>query len=188
VVSTHDQILGGPDGQVYLGCRFPARGDYRDTIRQLAQRVGQVLASSGVIGSFGMDFVVVPDRGVFLSEINLRLGGTTHPFLMTRYVTGGDYDAPTGRLLVGGEERVYTASDNLKSPLYSSLSPARVIDGVAEAGLAFDPASATGATLHLLGALPTYGKLGTVCIGRTAQEADDLYDAVVSRLESLAKP
>ena len=24
ILSTHDQILGGPDGQIYLGCRFPA--------------------------------------------------------------------------------------------------------------------------------------------------------------------
>ena len=24
VISTHDQILGGPSGQVFLGCRFPA--------------------------------------------------------------------------------------------------------------------------------------------------------------------
>ena len=28
-VSTHDQILGGPSEQVFLGCRFPARDDYR---------------------------------------------------------------------------------------------------------------------------------------------------------------
>ena len=26
--STHDQILGGPSGQIYLGCSFPARDDY----------------------------------------------------------------------------------------------------------------------------------------------------------------
>jgi hypothetical protein len=23
IVSTHDQLLGGPSGQSYLGCRFP---------------------------------------------------------------------------------------------------------------------------------------------------------------------
>ena len=27
VLSTHDQILGGPEGQVYIGCRFPATAD-----------------------------------------------------------------------------------------------------------------------------------------------------------------
>ena len=28
-ISTHDQILGGPSGQVFLGCSFPADDDYR---------------------------------------------------------------------------------------------------------------------------------------------------------------
>ena len=28
-ISTHDQILGGDSGQIYLGCSFPARDDYR---------------------------------------------------------------------------------------------------------------------------------------------------------------
>ena len=28
IVSTHDQVLGGPTGQMFLGCRFPARGAY----------------------------------------------------------------------------------------------------------------------------------------------------------------
>ncbi len=28
-LSTHDQMLGGPSGQAYLGCRFPARPDTR---------------------------------------------------------------------------------------------------------------------------------------------------------------
>ena len=29
LISTHDQILGGPSGQVFLGCSFPAHDDYR---------------------------------------------------------------------------------------------------------------------------------------------------------------
>ena len=32
ILSTHDQILGGPQNQIYLGCRFPAHPDYRLTI------------------------------------------------------------------------------------------------------------------------------------------------------------
>ena len=28
-MSTHDQLLGGRDGQTYLGCRFPADEGYR---------------------------------------------------------------------------------------------------------------------------------------------------------------
>src|SRR3712207_2822608 len=32
IVSTHDQVLGGPTGQMYLGCRFPADRGYASLI------------------------------------------------------------------------------------------------------------------------------------------------------------
>src|SRR6185437_15055832 len=32
LLSTHDQMLGGPSGQTYLGCRFPASLEYGPTI------------------------------------------------------------------------------------------------------------------------------------------------------------
>ena len=35
-ISTHDQVLGGPSGQVFLGCLFPAADDYRREITQAA--------------------------------------------------------------------------------------------------------------------------------------------------------
>ena len=72
VLSTHSQVLGGPNRQVYLGCRFPADPAYRGQI-DAAERVGRVLAARGVIGYFGIDFFVVRERGrqqVYLSEIN----------------------------------------------------------------------------------------------------------------------
>ena len=87
ILSTHDQILGGPaepdppgppvSGASGLPAHHPAR----------AQKIGQVLAEQGVVGSFGIDFLVVGED-VYLSEINLRLGGTTHPFWMARLATG----------------------------------------------------------------------------------------------------
>lgn len=186
IVSTHDQILGGPDDQVYLGCRFPADDAYRLRIQADALKVARVLADRGVIGSFGIDFVVVPGGGIYLSEINLRLGGTTHPYLMTRYITGGQYDPESGNLLVDGEPRVYKSSDNMKSPSYVGLTPREVIAAVEHAGLAFDPDTATGTTLHLLGATPGYGKYGLVCIARTHAEADDLYARTTACIDALA--
>jgi hypothetical protein len=185
VVSTHDQILGGPDEQVYLGCRFPARDDYRETIQREGLKVARVLARRGALGSFGIDFVVVPGRGVFLSEINLRLGGTTHPFLMARYVTGGTYDEQRGELLVDGTPRVYKASDNIKSVRYQGLQPAKAIAALEAAGLRYNGKS--GAVLHLLGALPEHGKCGAVCIAATHDEADALYETVLAALDAASR-
>ena len=41
LLSTHDQILGGPSNQVYQGCRFPAEAPYRRQIQEAARKVGR---------------------------------------------------------------------------------------------------------------------------------------------------
>jgi biotin carboxylase len=189
VVSTHDQILGGPQGQVYIGCRFPADPEYRLVIQENALRVGRLLASKGVIGSFGIDFLVAHGHGgnaVYLSEINLRMGGTTHPFWMARLATGGVYDLASGELVAGGRPRRYVATDNLKEPSLVGCSPATVIDAVDRAGLAFDPSTGSGATLHLLGALRPYGKMGATCIADTLDDAEALYKELIGVLTAIS--
>ena len=190
VVSTHDQILGGPDDQVYLGCRFPARSHYRMDIQEAAVKVATVLSAKGVIGPFGIDFVVVPERAgnrIYLTEINLRMGGTTHPFLMARLVTGGIYDDATGELVVDGRPKFYMGTDNLKSETYVGLNPADAIRVVTERGLAYDRDSGTGATLHLLGALGRFGKVGVTSIADSPHEAEERYHDVVKAIDSLAR-
>lgn len=179
VISTHDQVLGGPSNQVYLGCRFPADARYRLAIQEAATAVAEVLAADGVIGSFGVDFLVVPgaagrpDR-VVLSEINLRMGGTSHPYWTTRLLTGSAYDPATGELSAGGRATTYVATDNMKSRHLVGRSPADVIAAVDRAGLAFDRSTGTGVALHLLGAVPEFGKMGATCIAPSLADADAL--------------
>lgn len=180
VLSSHDQILGGPEGQVYIGCRFPAAKDYRSAIVAEARRVGEVLAGEGVIGSFGIDWLVTPAGDVYLSEINLRMGGTTHPYWMARLAGGAAYDPTTDEL--AGPTLCYTATDNLKLPRLVGWSPADVIRLIDDAGLAFDPTTGTGITLHLLGAVPGHGKLGATCIAGSPEAAGDLYVELVGQL------
>ena len=106
IVSTHDQILAG---QSYLGCRFPAAPPYAATITGLAREVGRQLAGAGVIGRSAVDFVVLRDAGggwnPYAVEINLRSGGTTHPFAALALLTGGGYDARRGDVHDGGGRR-----------------------------------------------------------------------------------
>lgn len=181
VLSTHDQMLGDPLSQVYLGCRFPAEHRYRAEILACARRVAAVLASEGVIGHFAIDFLVPPTGSVWLSEINLRVGGTTHPFGMARAVTGGVYDTDAGELRGRGAAKAYVATDNLSLDR-SGATPRRVIRRLDDEGLLFDPDAAVGATLHLLGAVRRYGKLGMTCIGDSPGHADDIYRRAVAAL------
>lgn len=182
VVSTHDQLLGGPGGQVYLGCRYPAAGPYRHGIIAHTEAVGARLAAAGVAGPFALDFTVLHGGRICLSEINLRLGGTTHPFGMARMVTDARGDASGDGLQTADGPRVYVASDNLKEPSLVGATPAAVVRRVRDAGLAFDPTSGTGVTLHLLGAVPGHGKLGAVAIGRSPEHADELFAGLTAAL------
>lgn len=180
VVSTHDQILGGPENKVYVGCRFPAHPSYRGTIQDEAMKVAGVLAAEGVIGWFGIDFLVVPAAAgrpdlVYLSEINLRLGGTTHPFWMAALVTEGAYDPATGHIHADGTAKSYMASDNLKSERLIGRSPAEIIGAVEGAGLGYSHETRTGTTLHLLGPLFEFGKMGVTSIADGPAEAEAMY-------------
>lgn len=186
-ISTHDQILGGKNGQIFLGARFPASAAYRLDIQRNGQKAAQALAQKGVLGRFGIDFVSVKHadgwRHVAI-EINLRKGGTTHPFQMLQFLTDGHYDPTTGLFLTpSGRPRGYYASDNLESERYRGLTPDDLIDISVLNGLHFNAATAEGVAFHLIGALSEFGKLGIVAIGETQERADALYRKSVAVLD-----
>jgi hypothetical protein len=103
LLSTHDQLLGGASGQKYLGCVFPANPAYAAAIAEPAMVIGRHLAKLGVLGRFAVDFVVVQDDSgawtPYAIELNLRKGGTTHPFLTLQFLTDGTYDGERGVFL-----------------------------------------------------------------------------------------
>ncbi|MCG5220734.1 peptide ligase PGM1-related protein [Streptosporangium soli] len=185
VMATHDQILGGANADAYRGCTFPARPEYRRQVSTCAGRISRVLAEHGVIGLFSMDFFVLGTEGGYgtlLCEINLRTGGTTHPFGAALLATGASYDPATGTLVHGDQPKYYTATDNCASPALYGRTPAQVVRQVERLGLGFDQAGRTGNVLHLLGAVPRYGKLGLTSIANSPEEAAELHRATVSVL------
>src|SRR5439155_27355146 len=140
---------GGPSGQSYLGCRFPANREYAPIITREAAKIGRRLAREGVIGRFALDFVVV--RGgrdaweAYAIELNLRKGGTTHPFLTLQFLTDGRYDPETAAFTApGGRQKFFVASDHLESPAYRVFTPEDLFDLVARRGLHFDQTRQTG--------------------------------------------
>ena len=192
IISTHDQVLGGASGQLYLGCTFPAELSCCPGLHAAARRVTDVLASEGVVGRFGIDFVsthVNNEWRHYAIEINIRKGGTTHPFLTLQLLTDGTYDPAAGLFRTrAGHTCFYVASDNLCDPAYTALTPQRVIAAASRHGRAFDADAERGVIFHLMGALPDYGKLGAVCIGRTREDAQDLFAGTIALLRRASGP
>lgn len=179
--SAHEQVLGGEDGQTYTGCRFPADPAYASELARHGLAVGRVLRDRGVLGRFSLDFVATsgPEGwSLYGLEINLRKGGTSHPFAVLRQLVPGRYDPPTGSFREpGGPAKFYCASDNMVDASWTGLAPARVIAAVDEAGLTFDRAQGTGVVLHMLSCLAVDGRFGLTAIGDSPEEAADLYEA-----------
>jgi PGM1 C-terminal domain len=191
-LSTHDQMLGGTSGQTYLGCKFPADEAYASTIMREATKVGGRLAREGVIGRFAIDFVVV--RGAdgnwdpYAIEINLRKGGTTHPFLTLQFLTDGRYDPDTGIFTTAfGQRKCFVASDHQESPLYRVFTPDDLFDIVARHGIHFDPTKQTGVVFHMMSALGELGRVGLTAVGNNAPEAEDLFQRAAGILDQEAR-
>jgi hypothetical protein len=181
LLSTHDQMLGGPSGQVFLGSRFPADPGYATLISIDALAVGERLAELGVIGRFALDFVVARDDGgawdTYAIELNLRKGGTTHPFLTLQFLTDGAYDAATGLFTApSGLHKYYVASDHVEAAGLRTLSPQDLLDIALMRGLHFDQARQVGSVFHMMSALPAHGRLGVTSVGDSSAEAQERYD------------
>ena len=180
LLSTHDQLLGGPSGQTYLGAKFPADQAYAQSIAKEAEKVGARLAREGVLGRFAVDFVTVCNASgtwtPYAIEINLRKGGTTHPFLTLQFLTDGQYEADVGLFRTPlGQEKYLVATDRLQSPLLRGLTLDDLFDIVARHRLHFDHARQTGVVFHMLSALTEHGMIGMTAIGDTPTDAEQVY-------------
>lgn len=186
VLSTHEQILGGPSGQTYLGCQFPCADPYRQELMRHGRAVGEALAKEGCLERYAVDFIARrfgEQWDLQAIEVNLRQGGTTHPYMALRAITTGELDPATGLFMAPtGKPLHYQATDNLSAPALRGLLPADLIDIVAEADLHYDPARLRGSVFHLLGCLSEFGKLGMTCVGGSDAEAAQVYDATAAQL------
>ena len=128
-----------------------------------------------------MDFISIRDGDHwrhYAIEVNLRKGGTTHPFLMLQFLTDGTYDPASGLYHTPtGQPRFYCASDNLENPSYRGLTPDDLID------IHYHGATQQGVVFHLLGALCEFGKLGVVCVADTVDRAQALYEETITILD-----
>ena len=100
LLSTHDQLLGGASGQSYLGCVFPADPAYAAADRRAGDGGRPAAGGAGrarpVRGRLRRGARRDGGWTPYAIELNLRKGGTTHPFLTLQFLTGGAYDGDAG--------------------------------------------------------------------------------------------
>ena len=181
LLSTHDQLVEGRDGQIYAGCRFPADAAYRMVIQQDAQRVAQVLQDKGAVARLAVDFLCIQaEDGTwrhYAIETNLRMGGTTHPMMLLRMMTDGRYDPDTGLYLTPrNEPQFYVATDSMRSDHYRGLLIEDLLDIAAVNGLHYQAWSESGVLFHFTGALSEFGKFGITAVGKSPAEAEHWFN------------
>jgi hypothetical protein len=185
-LSTHDQILGGADGQVFEGSTFPARPEYRMEIQEAGQAVGEILQERGALGRYAVDFMVAETgrgRRIAAIEINLRRGGTTHPMMAMEILTNGSYNARNGEFVTqSGRVRTYCSTDNRRHPNYRKFDIDDFMDLMVTNHLNYDPVTETGAVFHMLGALSQYGKFGMTCIAENLEQARQMDRTITAKL------
>jgi len=188
IISTHDQMLGGESSQVFIGAKFPASADYAGELNKIGKTVAEAFKKRGVLGRFAIDFISVKEEDGwkhYAIEVNLRKGGTTHPYLLLEFLTDGKYNAGEGiYYTANGQPRYYFASDNLRSIHFAGLTPHDLIDIAMIHNLHYDGTSQEGVMFHLIGALSEYGKLGIVCIGSSPERAEYFYNETVKVLNA----
>ncbi len=145
-----------------------------------------------MIGRFAIDFVVVRDAAgnwsAYAIELNLRKGGTTHPFLTLQFLTDGSYDAASGRFVTReGHEKHLVATDHLESDELKALSIGDLFDAVARHGLHFDHARQAGIVFHMISALTEQGRIGMTAVGDTPAQAMVLYERAERLLREEAR-
>jgi hypothetical protein len=180
VVSTHEQLVGGPTGHVYLGCTFPANPAYAAELADYGSAVGRLLAEHGAVGRLAVDFAATREphgrwqlHGL---EINLRRTGTTHPLTALESLVPGRYHPALGHWVCDdGTTRSYRSTDNLVVPRWRGAGPGDVVDVLRDARLHFDRHTGTGVVLHAFCGLDADGRLGLTAIGTSPSDADRLY-------------
>lgn len=163
VVSTQDQLL---ESDRYLGFVLPAPEEFAGEITRHVTAVGGALAELGIRGTFGVDFIALPDGTLSAVEINLRKVGPSHVVAHLRDVVGSGPDPlsvhPDVHLL---HRRVHEPA------VLAALTPAGVVDTLRSRGLLFDHARGTGVLLHMLGAIATTGYVETTAVATSREQA-----------------
>ena len=192
LTSSHDELREGHGGLRRVGCRFPADEAYRAAIQEAGLRVARALAERGLVSRVSVEFRLWRDDPaeewrMAAHDVNLGVGGSTHPLLAVRFLTGGTLDERTGLFASPtGKLKFYRSSDTLQSRRWRGLLPDDLIDALTVARLNYSAQTEAGALFYMLGAISELGRVGVVAIGNSRDEAEAVYARVGRALDELS--
>jgi hypothetical protein len=142
------------------------------------------MAKKGMIGHFGIDFVVVKNKEedkpkVYPIEINLRKGGTTHPYRIAHYLTRSKYNKLDGLLYNGKTPIYYISRDFIVDEKYKKLDPKELINLVKNSKISFNKNTKEGVLIFMSGTIREYGRFGAICIGHSTAEAETYFKRLI---------
>jgi hypothetical protein len=180
--STHEQIV---DSGQYLGCSFPGPAEFVPDINRAVTQVGRTLASNGVRGSFGVDFVGFANGDLLAVEINVRKVAPTHVLSYVETATNALVE-PDGYLRVAGQPQHYLHRRYYEPDVFRFLDPLSAVGALRDRGLLYDRRTRQGAILHILGAVRTCGYVETTCVATRLDLAEELDEQAHSVLVRVA--
>jgi hypothetical protein len=144
------------------------------------------------MGRFAIDYIVVErdDDGWddYAIEVNLRKGGTTHPFLTLQFLTDGTYDEERAVFVApDGKEKHYVAADHLRVDGLEAITFPDLLEAALIEHAHFDQTTLTGTVFHMLSAMPTHGYVGVTCVDDSRQLAERRYADITSFLTRLVE-
>ncbi|CAE7383331.1 besA [Symbiodinium pilosum] len=194
ILATHEQML---NGQIYQGCKFPANEKYSADLIALTHKIGQELVRRDVIGYIAVDFVSVLQKDGsyqhWAIEVNVRMGGTTLPIMTMNFLClEGRLNEKTSEFLAtDGKPRYYVASDTVRKKKYKGLVIEDLLNIIERYSAEIEwnkrpGAPETGTIFHLVTCLSELGKCGCVCIGRSREEAQKIFERVQETQDRLS--
>ena len=193
LLSTHDQLLGGPSGQSYLGCRFPADIAYAREITAEASKIGAAARATG--------------RARALRHRLRRRARRAGAWAVVRHraqSAQGRDDAPVPHAAVpdrrrlrpgtalftapSGREKYLVASDHVESDQLRGLTIDDLFDIAVRHRLHFHQGRQTGIVFHMMSAVGELGRVGLTAVDDTPDLADQRYRKAEAVLVEESQP
>ena len=188
--STHDQILGGPSGQIYQGCTFPAHEDYRRAIQDAGTADRPACwprtASSAASASTSWCRATTPRSrgGCTRSRSTCACSARRTRFSRcSSSPAAGSIPTPACSSRSAAAPSTTWRPTTCGPRATAGVLPEDLIDIVTNNGLHYSYRTESGVLFHLIGALSEWGKLGVTVIANSRDEVNELYRRTLAVLD-----